>query len=803
MKKAVSLILAALMLFSVLPVFASAQVLTGEWGDNIVWTFDEASGTLTLSGSGEMKHADFEDNIPPWREFGRSLKKVIIEEGITSVGDFVFYECKKIEEVSLPEEIEYIGVAAFSSTGNLKHITLPSTLKTIYDEAFMGSGLTELVIPEGVTHVETNAFLYCYFLESAVISSSVMTFPQYTFTNDFRLKELINNSRYAFTYPCLDYYYGPIGEIIADVESAHNRLYADEDIAALSYAPAVEKFNALYGTDFSLDEAGFEEMFTYIDETIPFEDYCGEGVPPYLTISCLADSEQHKLCRERGAAHRLLDSEYDCLCGTHGERECEDVAPTDTHNGYKGGKVCPECHEMLEAPEIIPALGRTDGDTDDDYRCGDSVYRHFDEETGTITIYGTGAMYDEPPRDFYEPDVRLDKFTSVVVEEGVTGICESFCAHYTWLESVSLPSTLEAIADCAFAYSGVKEIAFPANLKSIGEDAFMCSALEKAVLPEGLLTVGKDAFTFSFFLKDIDIPSTVTEIGEGAFHTTVVPTLINRSSAVVSYDTCEEQYIFSDEKIEDAFYALYWAALKDTLAKDLPAEMVAHDLYEEEYARCVSAMQEALGYEFEQTSEFLPQVADDLLMRMYEEGKVTAACNTDGDEVYPATLFFCYAGSPQQAECEEHHIPYKLIGQDFDCERGLHNVYENDYIAPDCTHNGYSGGKVCLECEAVLEAPVIVPATGHTPVADAAVAPSCTAPGKTEGSHCPVCGEILTAQKEVPATGHTDADQDGKCDVCGEMTDAPVIEMNIVQRMMAAIRSLVDSIISLFRRLFG
>ncbi len=82
-----------------------------------------------------------------------------------------------------------------------------------------------------------------------------------------------------------------------------------------------------------------------------------------------------------------------------------------------------------------------------------------------------------------------------------------------------------------------------------------------------------------------------------------------------------------------------------------------------------------------------------------------------------------------------------------------------------------------------------IPATGHTPVTDAAVAPTCTAGGKTEGSHCKSCGTVLTAQSPVAATGHVSSslDQstvkeanctekgytgDYKCDVCGTVTAA-------------------------------
>ena len=96
-----------------------------------------------------------------------------------------------------------------------------------------------------------------------------------------------------------------------------------------------------------------------------------------------------------------------------------------------------------------------------------------------------------------------------------------------------------------------------------------------------------------------------------------------------------------------------------------------------------------------------------------------------------------------------------------------------------CTEDGYSGDTYCTVCEEKLESGAVIPATGHTETADAAVEPTCTVPGKTEGKHCSACGQVLTAQEEIPALGHSwDA---------GTLTEAPNCTENGVMTYACAV----------------
>ena len=92
-------------------------------------------------------------------------------------------------------------------------------------------------------------------------------------------------------------------------------------------------------------------------------------------------------------------------------------------------------------------------------------------------------------------------------------------------------------------------------------------------------------------------------------------------------------------------------------------------------------------------------------------------------------------------------------------------------MAASCTQNGVRT-HICADCGESWDE--IIPATGHTPVADAAVAASCTAAGKTAGSHCSVCGTVIEAQQPIPMLKHNYVN--GSCTYCGEKDpNAPVV----------------------------
>ena len=131
-------------------------VASGVWGD-LDWVIGR-DGTLTISGSGPMDTGAYlgSDN---WTDHKNLFTKVVIQEGVTSVGNLAFTMGFNITQVSLPDSLTRIGAGAFLSCKNLTEIVIPEHVTSIDQDAFGGSGLTKVVIPASVVSIGEQAFL--------------------------------------------------------------------------------------------------------------------------------------------------------------------------------------------------------------------------------------------------------------------------------------------------------------------------------------------------------------------------------------------------------------------------------------------------------------------------------------------------------------------------------------------------------------------------------------------------------------------------------------------------------------------
>lgn len=205
-----------------------AESDSGTCGENLAWNFDADSGKLTISGSGEME--DYTQNNTPWNADQYDIQTVVIESGVTSIGEFAFsgcsnmnmitipadvasigrgaffgcasltsiaipagvtsieastfINCTALAEVTLPDTVKRIGDSAFHQCHALKDLTLPSGLTSIGERAFYACrSLTKVEIPNGVTYLGDYAFSVCNALTSVAIPSSVTSMGNYLFEN--------------------------------------------------------------------------------------------------------------------------------------------------------------------------------------------------------------------------------------------------------------------------------------------------------------------------------------------------------------------------------------------------------------------------------------------------------------------------------------------------------------------------------------------------------------------------------------------------------------------------------------------
>ena len=162
-----------ILFLALLPMMASADD-SGTCGDNLTWTYESATNTLTISGTGNMNNYQPFSYASPWDSFRSSIKKVIIENGVTSIGDRAFFKCSGLTSITIPNSVTSIGYTAFSGCSGLTSVTIPNSVTSIAEAAFRScSGLTSVNIPNSVTSIGDYAFYDCSGLTSVHISDLV------------------------------------------------------------------------------------------------------------------------------------------------------------------------------------------------------------------------------------------------------------------------------------------------------------------------------------------------------------------------------------------------------------------------------------------------------------------------------------------------------------------------------------------------------------------------------------------------------------------------------------------------------
>ena len=108
----------------------------------------------------------------PFYGMSKDIKKVIIEDGVASIGDKAFCYCSALESVTIPGSVIAIGTEAFFQCYALTAVTIPDSVTTIGWFAFFGcKSLTSITIPDSVTFIGDNAFNWCDSLASVTIEN--------------------------------------------------------------------------------------------------------------------------------------------------------------------------------------------------------------------------------------------------------------------------------------------------------------------------------------------------------------------------------------------------------------------------------------------------------------------------------------------------------------------------------------------------------------------------------------------------------------------------------------------------------
>ena len=199
---------------AILSSFATAAT-SGDFGENSCLHWEVSTGvfsgkTLTISGTGAMPDFDFPNgNLAPWwnyealgmlTSFGNfklegELKKVVIKDGVTNVGDYALFFLPAATQVTLPESVTRIGRYGIAMCSKLTGLSIPKGVTEIGDFGLAGDGLTAVTLPDGLQSLGRGAFDTCASLTNTTLPAAITAVPGKCFADCTKLL----NVKYAGT----------------------------------------------------------------------------------------------------------------------------------------------------------------------------------------------------------------------------------------------------------------------------------------------------------------------------------------------------------------------------------------------------------------------------------------------------------------------------------------------------------------------------------------------------------------------------------------------------------------------------
>ena len=508
----------------------------GKCGDNLTWTLD-GNGTLTISGSGAMSNFFIYQNVAPWLKNWDKIARVVVEPGVTSIGDYTFLGCAGLTNVTIPDGVTYIGYQAFGDCKSLASVTIPGSVRNIGGFAFQNcTGLTSMTILEGATSIGERAFTGCSSLTSVTIPGSVVSIGDSAFCScsgltSVTIRKGVTSIGWGAFSGCSGLTSITIPESVTSIkayafmENALKRIEVatgnanycavdgvlyDKNMKNLLVYPAGSTENSFNIPESvsHIDDAAFFDCTSLNRITIP-ESVTSIG--SYAFSGCSGLSEVHLSNSVSSIGEKAFD----------GCNNLADVFYSGTEQQWNSIQISEDNTCLTNARLHFNSAEVISGS------CGKNLTWAI-TENGVLKISGTGEMQDyewcEDGETVYSsaPWGRMG-ITGLKLGEGITRI--GACAFLDCSDisgALILPRTLKEIGECAFSgcYGISGTLNFPENLEKIEDCAFQgCDGLYGTLqLPEKLSYIGLATFNgCSGFTGQLDIPKNVQEIGDWAF----------------------------------------------------------------------------------------------------------------------------------------------------------------------------------------------------------------------------------------------------------------------------------------------
>lgn len=527
----------------------AAVIASGSCGGSLTYTLTE-DGVLTISGTGAMTNYSY-NSTAPWYGNRAMISRVVLPYGLTSIGNYAFYECTKLASVTLPGGVTAIGSSAFQKCSALKSVFIPTGVTSIGASAFDGcSQLTSVSIPQGVTAIASSTFSGCAALTSVSIPAGVTSIGSSAFSGCSSLVSIslpgstTAIGRSAF-YNCSSLESLSIPQGVTSIEGY--TFYGCTSLRQVSIPDGVTSIG-----DWTFCNCSALESISIPDSVNTIEAHAFSGcaslkevtipkgvttIPVGLFSGCAA---LESVSIPDGVVSIESSAFYGCAAltsvnipqdvvsiGSHAFYNCSSLQSLSIPQGVAAiqDSTFYGCSSLVSVsiPDSVAAIGEYAF-----YNCSSLESITIPQGVASIennTFYGCSSLVSVSIPDSVASIGsyafrNCSSLVSVSIPEGVTSIGNSAFGNCSSLQSVSIPQGVAAIEESTFyGCSSLTSVSIPEGVTSIGYSAFdSCSSLVSVSIPEGVTSIERDAFECCSSLESVSIPSSVTSIGSWAFN---------------------------------------------------------------------------------------------------------------------------------------------------------------------------------------------------------------------------------------------------------------------------------------------
>ena len=590
---AVLILTAVILLPSMLHTAVAEEETSGQCGDDLYWSFDSSANTLTITGSGVMyDYTQMSGGRAPWYSCYANIKTAELPSGLTRIGDNAFYNCVMLRTVTIPEGVTAIGAYAFMYCPLKENLVLPESLTSIGEHAFEAADIWYVTVPAAVASIGDGAFSDCinlreiktdadnpYFTAVGGVlfnkdKTELITYPAGLQQSSYSVPSGVRTIR-PYACGCAPFTTFTFSDSVAEI--GEWAFFGCNSLKKVTFGNGVTTIGINAFRSCTSLETVFISRSVALIHTGAFPA-CGkltaftvDAENPYFAsadgVILSKDRTRIVLFPTGKDGHYEVPAGVSCI----GERafywnnkltsiwlplsvtrvEYEAFGTGTPHNDvyYEGSQtdrtlLTIEDHNarLLNAEWHYDSAGSDPGLSG---QCGDDLYWSFDEETGVLTITGSGAMYDYGIWTAPWNSVRSE-ITAVAFPDGLTSIGKSAFFSCTGLTKLVIPDGVTDINDGAFrGCTAVTSITVPCSVRVVTTNYTFsdCTAVTtvhitkgtgtmttgplpyisgsgsvSVILDDGIRNISDKAFRYRAHLAEITIPSSVTGIGNEAFY---------------------------------------------------------------------------------------------------------------------------------------------------------------------------------------------------------------------------------------------------------------------------------------------